>query len=141
MVDSKLKDQQDATRKWTSAQSARLDAIEEATKDSNTSLIAKLDEKIASLEHKLDALANSITAHGTEETRMISEAYRIIKDRKATEEEVTSEPSVYDRMEARVETLNASLRNLEPALMTSAVSTQVKPEIKARVRGKFGKMM
>jgi len=101
--------------------------------------LARLEERIAQLEQKLDAVVKTVTTHGPEEVRMIQEAYRIIKDRRAVEEsDIASEPSVVARMASRTEAITEQLRVLEPVVETARLATV---NTAAQRRKKFGRMI
>lgn len=116
MVDGKLDEAKKEIEVWLKQHSERVASMEGKLDTGRREAVEKLDERLASLEFRVEALAGSITAHGAEEARMIQEAYAIIKDRKATEEEgeTGSEPSIFQRMEDRSKVLADQLTKLEP---------------------------
>jgi len=141
MIESRLKQHDERVGRWMDSQEKRLSQIESDSKESRQNSIDKLDEKIAILENKIGVVIGSITQHGPEETRLIHEAYKIIMDRKAADEDGDSEPSIYARMDSRVEELNRQMRALEPhsAQGSRAVIDNKRQEM--TVRKKFGRMM
>jgi hypothetical protein len=141
MVEAKLFAHSDKIKKWIDGQNTRLAELENQLKDTKSSQIDKLDERIASIELKIDSVIGSITQHGPEEARVLHEAYQIIKDRKSSDDGDRSEPSVYNRMEQRLGSLNEQLRAIEP-FADSGIKAKVTEVVNARqVRKKFGRMM
>jgi outer membrane murein-binding lipoprotein Lpp len=139
MVEGRLKTLSDETKTWFDNVSSRISKIEEQTKDQQTDQVSKLNEKIASLEFKLDSIAGAITQHGPEEARMIQEAYRIITERRSSDADDVSDPSIITRLEKRTEVLRDSAIQYEPFVDSAIKARTTEINDKARVLRKFGR--
>jgi hypothetical protein len=141
MVDAKLDQHGKLVRKWIDGQNTRLMSMEEMMKDSKQPQIDRLDEKLASLELKIDSVIGNMTQHGPEEARMLHEAYKIITERRSSDDVDASEPSIYERMEKRIGSLNEQLKAIEPFANDGIKAKVVEAKSSANVRRRFGKMM
>jgi hypothetical protein len=141
MVESKIAVNTDHVQSWLTSQNARISDMETRLQDTNSTHIKRLDEKLISLENKIDALTGAITQHGAQEARVIHEAYKIISERHTTDDGSDPEPSVFNRMQARAEALSDHLRTIEPLAIVADQHVQVKVAHIANVRRKFGKMI
>jgi hypothetical protein len=142
MVDERMQKQRDEIEKWINKQSERLALIESTSDDASKSAIARLDEKIATLEFKIETLIGNSFKHGAEETRVIHEAYKLLLERKSSDTaDDVSEPSQFQRMNSRLEALNEHMRALEPIADSGVDAVKTSVVQKSRARAKFGKMM
>lgn len=142
MVEARIAEHSDKIEKWLNEQSARLSLVEASKSSSNENAIARLDEKIASIEFKLDTLASNIVGHGPEEARMIQEAHREIMKRKTTDAgDNESDLSIYQRMDDRVAELTTQVKNLEPFIDDIHATKIATVSQKQSIRKKFGKMI
>jgi len=141
MVDDKISRHSKEVQQWMDAQGTRIVEVESKTKESSSLKYDKLEERLVALEFKVDALTGSITTHGAEETRMIHEAYKIISERRSTDDGETSEPSIYGRMEQRLTNLQDQLKSIEPLADKGLQASVTLAKQKVNVRSKFGRMM
>jgi TolA-binding protein len=141
LVESKLAGHNDEVQTWLTKQNGRLSSMESTLTDNNQSQIRKLEEKIASLEGKIEAMTGALTLHGAEESRMIHEAYKIITERRSTDDGSTSEPSILQRMETRDLALQDHLRKLEPTADSAIAAVKSTAQRRQHIVKKFGRMM
>jgi leucyl aminopeptidase len=126
---------------WMNAQSQWRKESEEQHKNTESSGLRRLDEQVATIEDKIAELLRLVTSRGAEEVEMIHEAHKIIKDRQAVEEsEISSEPSIIGRMQARVQSLNESLRTIEPHAIEAYERGKTTAVAKKAIVKKFGRL-
>lgn len=141
LVDGQVEEHRTIIRDWIAGQNKKIHDLEERLKDIDLSHISRLDEKISSMEHKIETLVGSITQYGPEEVRVLHEAHNIIKARQSSDVGDTDEPSIYGRMEKRMEDLTAQLRAVEPFADQAITRTVKSAQIKPNIMKKFGRMM
>jgi hypothetical protein len=121
--------------------SVRVSELENRLKDRSTDEVARLEEKLNTLEQKQDALIGDLTSSGPEEARMIRDAYEIIKNRQAVDEETVSDPSIIERLHQRSRGLEEHLARLEPHVDTALAHVAQLHTSSAKAKKKFGRMI
>jgi small-conductance mechanosensitive channel len=139
-LNQKFADNDKSIRAWRSQVDQDLSKMNSAPSDWDLQ-INQINEKVLSLEHKIDALIASIAPQGAQEARMIQEAYEIIKNRQATEESDTgaSDPSIFARFEQRVDVLRQQTQMLEPQFETTAERQVASVDRRKRLLNKLGR--
>jgi len=111
--------------------------------DALEATLARINERLTSIEFRLQGITSEITQRGPDEVRALNEAIAIIKSREANEEEGTpadniSEPSILGRLEASRDKLTQNLRSFEPYVQATPLAPTVASSA-AALRKKFSK--